>query len=315
MDAIRLLDVAYDRMRDGETFDAMEDLLPSLKELRQSSPAADWQRFARHTSRAHPIAARIHQAPFTRRAFEKPRGYPGDAETLDYIYGQIPLGDASDFVREFYRWEYQTPSCGSVRARRDILARLIDECAAEVPDARVLSIACGHLREGQVASALRAGRLAELVALGQDATSLARVADEQAPWGVRPVLGSVRQLLTGQIELRDFDLVYAAGLFDYLARPIATRLVEVMFRALRAGGRLVVPNFTPDLRDVGYLETYMDWNLTLSRRGRAHRPGAHARPRPDRRVPHLPRRVREHRLPGGAARLTVLPDPVTPRAA
>jgi hypothetical protein len=30
---------------------------------------------------------------------------------------------------------------------------------------------------------------------------------------------------------------------------------------LGSGGRLLIPNFTPSLRDIGYLEAFMDWWL------------------------------------------------------
>jgi len=34
-----------------------------------------------------------------------------------------------------------------------------------------------------------------------------------------------------------------------------------MFAALRPTGRLVVANFAPELRDIGYMEAVMDWRL------------------------------------------------------
>src|SRR5262245_59573040 len=37
-------------------------------------------------SQGHPLAKTILLDPYCRRAFEKPRGYPGDAVMLDYIY-------------------------------------------------------------------------------------------------------------------------------------------------------------------------------------------------------------------------------------
>ena len=34
-----------------------------------------------------------------------------------------------------------------------------------------------------------------------------------------------------------------------------------MFNMLRPGGVLLVANFLPGIRDVGYMETFMGWNL------------------------------------------------------
>ena len=34
-----------------------------------------------------------------------------------------------------------------------------------------------------------------------------------------------------------------------------------MFRSLRPGGRLIVANFAPELRDIAYMEAIMDWRL------------------------------------------------------
>lgn len=74
-------------------------------------------------------------------------------------------------------------------------------------------------------------------------------------------VGSVRQLLSGKIKFSGLSLVYAAGLFDYLVDKLAQRLIEVMFSFLKPGGRMLVANFLPNLPDVGYMESYMDWFL------------------------------------------------------
>ena len=39
------------------------------------------------------------------------------------------------------------------------------------------------------------------------------------------------------------------------------KLTRLMFDMLAPGGRLLVANFAPNLRDIGYMETYMGWNL------------------------------------------------------
>ena len=53
----------------------------------------------------------------------------------------------------------------SVRSRGEILADLIDETANGFKLPRILSIACGHLREGLLSAALKQGRVGELVAV------------------------------------------------------------------------------------------------------------------------------------------------------
>jgi len=60
---------------------------------------------------------------------------------------------------------------------------------------------------------------------------------------------------------KNLDLVYAAGLYDYLSQPLATRLTKTMFDMLRPGGKLQVANFVPDHPEVGYMETFMQWSL------------------------------------------------------
>jgi SAM-dependent methyltransferase len=204
----------------------------------------------------------VHEDPFTRHAFEKPRGYAGDAELLDLIYRDRPYaGTLTDRGSRLHEWTGEGSACRSVRARRDGLARWIDRIASERPQPRILSVACGHLREAQRSEAVREGRIGELVALDQDARSIALIQREQSQHNVTTVTSSFRRLIVAPADLGTFDFIYSAGLYDYLHDEAAQRLTASMFTMLRPGGTLFIANFAPELIDIGYMEALMDWVL------------------------------------------------------
>jgi len=257
-----LLDATHEQFARYRITAGMDALFDGLAALRRTLPPEAWQRVVHEQCRAHPLRALVHESPLARRAFEKPRGYAGDAETLDFVYGDVavpPLLSARGAA--VYAYEVQMHAATSVRARRDILAALIDRVAGETDRPSVLSVACGHLREASQAAAVRERRLAAFHALDQDEVSLGVVERTHAGVGVVPVRGSVRSLLTGASTFEGLDLVYAAGLYDYLELPVAARLTARMFGMLRPGGRLLVANFARKLRDAGFMEAFMDWTL------------------------------------------------------
>src|SRR5207247_1405355 len=147
---------------------------------------------------------------------------------LDLVYDCGERFATTLVGRRIYAWERRAAVCESIRARRDFFAQAIEDTARRHSAARVVSVASGHLRERQ--SAPSAGRLESFIAFDQDAISLATVRREQPH--VETITGSVRQILTGRAEWREIDLVYAAGLYDYLAHPVATALTERLFAML-----------------------------------------------------------------------------------
>jgi SAM-dependent methyltransferase len=237
-------------------------LLHKLERSKRDCDPAAWERFTTRCKAGHPVLDRLRRSPLTGRAFRKPRGYAGDAETLDYIYGgpYLPAAIPAE-VRETYDWEFQTDSCRAVRARREALSEEIDRTASGRDDARVLSVACGHLREAHDSTAVRNRQIGCLTGLDQDPASLKHVARSLQQPEVRPLHGSVRQLLQRKLELEKQDLIYSAGLYDYLEDDAAEQLTVCLFELLAPGGRLVLINFAPSLRDIGYMEAVMDWRL------------------------------------------------------
>ena len=94
--------------------------------------------------------------------------------------------------------------------------------------------------------------------------------DGSANVSIRGLHLSVRQLLRQKDAdlaefvshtVRDLDLIYSAGLFDYLPDPVAQELVRVLYGALAPGGRLLIGNLrnTPDT--TWWMDHVFAWHL------------------------------------------------------
>src|SRR5262245_34198309 len=256
-----VFDSTHDAMIAGEVHDAMGRLRTSLREQRSHLSIEEWATLGEQ-ARRHPLHALLLESPFTRRAYEKPRGYAGDAVMMDLIYGMSTPGtDLSALGGMLYGYEFDSPCFQSVRMRRAILAREIDNIAAVRPNARVLSVASGHLREIAWSRAARSGAV-EITAIDQDQDSLSCIArDYYQQYRVSAVPASIGDLLRRTVRFIDIDLAYAAGLYDYLEDDLARVLTTTLFRTLRPGGRLLIANFTPATYDAAFMETFMDWRL------------------------------------------------------
>jgi hypothetical protein len=58
-----------------------------------------------------------------------------------------------------------------------------------------------------------------------------------------------------------FDLIYSAGLYDYLLPEPATTLTNMLKGMLKPKGRLLISNFSRGSYGRGYLDWVMDWHL------------------------------------------------------
>lgn len=266
---------AFEGGNQNEIQDAMGALIRQLQEKRSRLLNHEWQEYARFCL-MHPIKDILLQDPFTRHSHERPRGYAGDAELLDYIYGiderfeslshriRERLDDSTEVGRQIFGFTSRSPAPRGVCERAEVVAGLTDNFAGECAHKpRLLSVAAGHFREGVLSESLANGNVEEWVAFDGDPQSLEEVNDfyEGKGYPIETVAGTVRQLLRPQDELGQFDFIYSNGLFDYLKQSTGQRLVKRLFEMLRPGGIVMVSNFLPDIDDVGYMETFMRWDL------------------------------------------------------
>ena len=262
-------DTALAALGDGHYPEAVDLVVNTLAALREGAVERGgidaWQADAT-LMRASPVFAVAQRDPFTSHSVKRPRGYPGDALLLDWIYRDFrllkqpaPNTEASSLYREVIKMS----AAEAVRWRRQRLADLIDETAARKPNARVLAVAAGHLREADLSVALQRGRIGEVVALDQDEESLAEVDRRYTASGmpVTTVKAPIRDVIAGRYKVSDFDLIYSAGLYDYLVDPIAEKLTTTLWQGLSPGGTLVVTNFLEGAKDRGWMEAMMDWWL------------------------------------------------------
>ncbi|ATB43293.1 hypothetical protein CYFUS_008773 [Cystobacter fuscus] len=248
------------RLQRGDVEANMFALYQGLHLLRRKCDREEWHVFCLESTRAHPLRGLLHLCPYSRHSYERPRGYAGDADLIDYVYSQRQTG-APPIGQSIYRFLYQQTGPQCVRERRMILAREIDTIAERVHQPRVLSIACGHLREAEVSRAVAERRVGQFLAMDQDTSSLEEVARQHPGGLVRPVCDNVRSIILGRSVFEPQDLIYSAGLYDYLSQNVAQRLTRRLFEMLRPGGRLVIANFALSTPDAGYLEAFMDWWL------------------------------------------------------
>jgi len=78
---------------------------------------------------------------------------------------------------------------------------------------------------------------------------------------------SVHRLLKGSPQVNTetndnkYDLVYCAGLFDYLSNNVCRQLVSIMYDWLAPGGLLLVTNVDSNNPSQGWMEYVVDWHL------------------------------------------------------
>lgn len=261
----RALDRALELLTSSGPESFTRSIVDSLAYLREASGPA-WTSQVIPIVRSHSAVQISRDCPLTRHASEWPRGYRGDAGLLDLIYRHESAGGSllSERTRRLHSAIQAGAPSRSVRQRRMLLADAIDEAAVASPGAEILSVACGHLREAEWSLALAGAGISRFIAADQDQHSLDQL---EADYGDRfPVIAptplSVRDLLGRKAEtIGRFNLIYAAGLYDYLPDPVARALTERLFGLLHSGGRLLVGNFGTNIPETAFMEAVMDWPL------------------------------------------------------
>ena len=218
-------------------------------------------------------------SPFTYRTFHKPLGYAGDYEMVNMMM-RDPFEGGTLFARAINYSFLETPPVIAHRNRIKYLCQMLrDEVRRNAETGRrtrILNLGCGPAHEVQ--RFLAKEDLSDLCAfhlLDFNAETIRHTEDRMTEllrrhgrvgstsFLERSVQDLLRQDSRGDSELpwESFDVVYCAGLFDYLSQRVCKKLVEVFNRLLRPGGLLVVTNVSMDNPNKAWMEYILEWNL------------------------------------------------------
>ncbi|QGY05513.1 class I SAM-dependent methyltransferase [Methylobacterium mesophilicum SR1.6/6] len=258
---ITLLDEVYDAINglDGNRLylllDKMNDFRPSLESNKDISDIQD-------IVRAHKSFALLMQDPYSYHAFNKPRGFPGDASLIDLFYGH---GAGRQTITEQGRFIFETfmrsPSCDAIRFRRGYYGAFLDRIASERSGrAQALALACGHLREALFSRAVTEDTI-RIVGADSDVLAVNEATRSLIGRNVEIRHRSIIDFIRNRSWRETYDFIYAAGLFDYLDDRVARKVISVAFEALNPGGSISFANFLPSIRERGYMDIVMDWRL------------------------------------------------------
>ena len=256
----------------------VEEVLPSMERFEDIAKEVGDAEVAVHKSyvrrEIHPI---VLCSPFLYRTYTKPLGYAGDYEMVNMML-RNPYEGSSAFAKLLNFALLNTEPVVAHRNRIDYLVELLrSECARRVVKGktRVFNLACGPAVEVQ--RFLRdydESDLAEIDLLDFNAETLEytreRMEESRRAGGretqIRYFQRSVHQLLRaatqgGEEDFTNYDVVYCAGLFDYLSQRVCKRLVELFCTMIRPGGIVIVTNVAAANPRKAWMEYVMEWNF------------------------------------------------------
>ncbi len=245
----------------------------------------------------------IQEAPFYWRIMNKPNGYPGDAVMMSFIYrnqfeGKTPFG------MFLHKHAVSTKACQAVRNRKEYLTQKIIRTNGR-NGGNILSLAAGPAQEiAEILNAYRENGF-RFVALDHDMDTLKLFDVSGQNYRFRYALANAFQIISGSyliaqprklmerfchprkdfkgmnllmcfmkyelvfLKKEEFDLVYNAGLFDYIETfPLddgkgTLALTKNLFELVKPGGSLIIGNFSRNNpRDLRFIMEYVyDWQL------------------------------------------------------
>jgi extracellular factor (EF) 3-hydroxypalmitic acid methyl ester biosynthesis protein len=228
----------------------------------------------------HPL---MMKSPFAYRTFYKPLGYAGDYEMVNMML-RSPYEGETAYAKLVNLFLLNAGPAEAHRNRIDILydkIKLIAKKAADKGErANIFNFACGPAIELQ--RFIEKEDISEncdftLLDFSKDTldytkNELDRIIknNNRKSVNIKYINKSVNDILRKSVGLKnseadkheEFDLVYCAGLFDYLSSRVCTIMLNLFFAQTKNGGEVLATNVHSNNPVQGLMEHFLEWYLT-----------------------------------------------------
>jgi extracellular factor (EF) 3-hydroxypalmitic acid methyl ester biosynthesis protein len=218
-------------------------------------------------------------APFAYRTYSKPLGYAGDYEMVNMI-ARDPFEGGSLFAKVVNYWFLCQWPAAAHRNRIKFLKQSLEQETLKAMRAgrplRVFNLGCGPAREIQ--QLLADNTICNHVNLTlvdfneetiqhvtQTLNQIKMQSGAQTP--IQLIKRSVHQIIkegtkpSVGTDGAKYDMVYCAGLFDYLSDRTCRQLMNIFYNWLAPGGLLLATNVNDTKPFRHMLEFVLDWHL------------------------------------------------------
>ncbi len=206
---------------------------------------------------------------YANRAYSKPLGYAGDFEMMNSVYQKEKRGD-SLFAKCVDVYFTNVPEAKAVRNRADFLLNKIKSVLeSKKGPVKILTVASGPSQELQNLFNQHAKEGSEFHLIDQDESALQYSQMKlqqllmenkiQAKIILHKV--SIKKVIEQGLHVGKFDLIYSAGLFDYMTDPVAAYATKTLNDSLAEDGQLIIGNFNTGIPNEFRMSLIMDWHL------------------------------------------------------
>ncbi|MFC1560098.1 hypothetical protein ACFLZ2_02480 [Candidatus Margulisiibacteriota bacterium] len=211
----------------------------------------------------------IYQGLIAKRAFEKPKGYPGDYQLLEIIYDNSPLTPKSNKIGYYSDVYFLKDELAlGVRARKDQMSNFLIPYLQQANNSKIINFASGSAREiREILAEIPLTSKANMTLVDFDEDALAFSKNQLTKYNNIDFNFMKKDIISLSIKkdkissLLDQDLVYSIGLIDYLPDRILKHFIQYCYSLLSPKGQIILSHkdqtkYTPLVQD-----WFCDWRF------------------------------------------------------